>query len=187
MAKRKLDIKEILAPALSLFVICLVFAGALAVVNSVTAGPIAANLVGGADAARQEIFPGASFEDRGDYFIAKKDGKAIGYCIDAEAQGYGGVIKITAGLDTQGNVIKVQVLSCDGETPGLGQKIKEESFLAQFVGSGGFFLKGDAGASVSTPVDGIASATYSSRGVVLAVTQAIQIWSDQIYAGGEAQ
>jgi len=91
------------------------------------------------------------------------------------------------GLDTQGNVVKVQVLSCDGETPGLGQKIQEESFLKQFINGSTFFLKGVVGASSSTPIDGIASATYSSRGVVNAVNQAKQVWSDQIYAGGEAQ
>ncbi|MCL1952878.1 MAG: FMN-binding protein [Oscillospiraceae bacterium] len=189
MPKPKLDLKGILFPTLSLFVICLVISGALAGVNAVTKDPIAANEAKAADAAREEIFPGARFVDNGDYFTAMdQNGAPVGYCIDGEARGYGGPIKITVGINAQGNVVKVQVVNCDGETPGLGQKVKEESFLKQFVGFA-FFLRGDAGGhgSIETPIDGIASATYSSRGVVNAVNQAQQIWSDQINAGGEAQ
>ena len=183
----KLAFKEILMPALSLFVICLAIAGALAVVNSMTMSPIAANATKDADEARQVIFPGARFVDEGGYFTAMdQNGTLIGYCIDSGAQGFGGTINVTVGLDSEGNVLKVQVVSCDGETPGLGQKVKDEGFLAQFVGSS-FFLKGDIGVSSATPIDGIASATYSSRGVVNAVNQAKQIWSEQIYAGGEPQ
>ena len=166
---KKLDLKEILFPTLSLFVICLVISGALAAVNAVTAGPIAANEKLEADAARQALFPGASFEARDDYIIAMKDGVPMGYCIDAEAQGYGGAIKVAVGLDVDGNVVKVQVVSCDGETPGLGQKVKEEGFLAQFIG------KKDADS-----FDGIASATYSSRGVADAVNQALEIYREVI-------
>jgi electron transport complex protein RnfG len=177
MPKPKLDIKGILFPALSLFVICLVIAGALAGVNAVTKEPIAVNEAIAADAAREEIFPGARFDDKGDYYVAmEQNGSPAGYCIDGEARGYGGPVKVTVGLDAQGNIVKVQVVNCDGETPGLGQKIKEEGFLKQFLG------KKDA-----VEVDSIASATYSSRGVVNAVNQAIQIYSDQIYAGGDVQ
>ena len=101
--------------------------------------------------------------------------------------GYGGPIQVTVGLDVKGNVVQVRVVSCDGETPGLGAKIKEDDFLSQFVGSFDFFLKGDTGTSIASPIDGVTSATYSSRGVVEAVNQAQQIWSNQIYMGGEAQ
>ena len=173
--KKKLDIKEILVVALSLFVICVVIAGALAAVNAVTEEPIAANMAAEADAARQEIFPGARFEEHGGYFTAMdQNGAPLGYCVDSEAQGYGGVIKITVGLDPEGGILKVKVVSADGETPGLGQKVKEESFLQQFVGG-----------RDAVQADSIASATYSSRGVENAVNQALEIYKDQI--GGEAQ
>jgi len=187
-ASKKLNIKEILFPALSLFLICFVMTGALAVVNAVTADPIAANEKSAADIAREELFPGARFVNNGNYFTAmEQNGTPIGYCIDSQAQGYGGVIQVAVGLDMQGAILKVQVISCEGETPGLGQKVKEESFLKQFIGGFNFYLKGEAYASCVTTIDGIASATYSSRGVVNAVNQALQIYRDQIYAGGDAQ
>jgi len=176
MPKPKLELKGILFPALSLFVICLVTAGALAAVNAVTKDPIAANEKRAADAAREGIFPGARFVDNGKYFTAMdQNGVPLGYCIDGEAQGYGGLIKVTVGLDAQGAIVKVQVVNCDGETPGLGQKIKEEGFLRQFPGQ-----------KDHVEADGIASATYSSKGVEAAVNMTLAIYQKQI-RGGEAQ
>jgi len=187
MPKPKLELKEILLPTLSLFVICLVIAGALAGVDAVTKEPIAANEAKAADVAREEIFPGARFVDNGDYFTAMdQNGTPIGYCVESAAQGYGGLIKVAVGLDLKGNVTKVQILSCDGETPGLGQKVKDEGFLEQFVGGINRFVIGISEYSAVTPIDGIASATYSSRGVADAVNLALQTYNEQI-RGGEAQ
>ena len=166
---QKLNFKEILTPALSLFLICFVIAGALAAVNAVTADPIAANLAGEADDAKQEIFPGATFEDRGDYFEAYAGETLLGYCMDTEAQGYGGILKMAVGLDPEGRVLKVQAVSADGETPGLGQKVKEEGFLSQFTG------KADING-----IDSIAGATISSKGVEDAVNMALEIYNEQI-------
>jgi electron transport complex protein RnfG len=179
---KKLDLKEILLPTVSLFAICLVMTGALAAVNAVTEEPIAANLAAGADAARQEMFEGARFEDNGDYFTAMgQNGALLGYCVDTEAQGYGGVIQVTVGLDPQGGILKVQVVAADSETPGLGQKVKEEGFLKQFIGGFNFFLKGDLSfVSAATQIDGIASATYSSQGVAEAVNRALEIYREVI-------
>jgi len=149
---------------------------ALAAVNAVTEEPIAANMSAQADAARQEIFEGARFMDNGDYFTAMdQNGALLGYCMQTQAQGYGGAIQIAVGLDTEGQVLRVKVVNCDNETPGLGQKIKEESFLKQFTGG-----------KNTVQVDSIASATYSSRGVENAVNQALRIYEEQI-KGGAAQ
>ena len=175
MAK-KLDLKEILTPTISLFLICLLTTGALAAVNMITETPIAANMSAKADAARQELFEDARFTDNGDYFTAmEQNGALLGYCIETQAQGYGGMIQVAVGLDPEGSVIKVQVIAADDETPGLGTKVKEESFLRQFIGGKG-----------SVKADSIASATYSSQGVVNAVNQALEIYQEQI-KGGEAQ
>jgi len=167
-AKKKLELKEILFPTLSLFLICFVMTGALALVNSITKEPIAANEKLTADAAREEIFPGARFVENGGCFTAMdQNGVPVGYCIDSEAQGYGGAIKVAVGLDVNGNVLKVQVINCDGETPGLGQKVKDEGFLSQFIGG-----------RESVEVDAIASATYSSKGVAAAINQALEIYRE---------
>jgi electron transport complex protein RnfG len=171
---KRLDPKEILFPAASLFLICLVMTAALAAVNTVTEAPIAANMAAKAEAARQEIFEGARFTDDGAYFTAMdQNGAPLGYCVETQAKGYGGPIKVAVGLGPDGGILKVQVVSCDGETPGLGQKVKEENFLKQFIG------KSDVGG-----YDGIASATYSSQGVANAVDEALRIYAEQIRGGG---
>ena len=168
---RKLDLKEILVPAISLLLICLVTAAALAAVNAVTQAPIAANMAAQADAARQVIFPDAvSFEDRGAYAMALDfDGDVLGFCMDGEAQGYGGLIKVTIGVNLQGEIINLQLLACEGETPGLGQKVKDESFLRRLIGGKG-----------AVAADSIAGATFSSRGVENAVNNALRIYQEQI-------
>jgi uncharacterized protein with FMN-binding domain len=58
-------------------------------------------------------------------------------------------------------------------------KVEEESFLQQFSG-----LRGEA--VLGGGIDGIASATYSSRGVVEAVNLALQLYQSQI-AGGDVR
>ena len=181
--------KEILYPTLSLLLICLVSAAALALVNAVTKERIAEHDRAAADTARQEIFPTAIFEEKADGLFCEAydvDGTLLGYLVDGEAQGYGGPIRVAVGLDTQGLVVKVVVLDCEGETPGLGQKVKEESFLRQFEGVHAFFWISKAQTSSKISIDAVAGATYSSQGVVDAVNRAIQIYNEQIYAGGEA-
>ena len=90
--RKKLDIKEILLPALCLFTICFVVAGVLAGMNLLTKKPIETNALDAANAARAAIFPGARFEAHGAYFTAiDENGALLGYCIDSEAQGYGGL------------------------------------------------------------------------------------------------
>ena len=163
MPKPKLSAKEILLPALSLFLICFVMAGALAVVNEITK-----NKHSEENTIYQEIFPEARFVDRGEYYTAyDQNDTFLGYCIDAEAQGYGGAIQVAVGLDAQGGILTVRVVSCEGETPGLGTRIQDGSFLSQFIGGAG-------------DVDAITGATYSSLGVMDAVKQALMIYEEVI-------
>ena len=180
MAKsKKLNLKDILAPTVSLFLICLVTTGVLAVVNAVTETPISTNMAAQAEAARQEIFVGARFTDNGDYFTAmEQDGALMGYCIETQSRGYGGSIQVTVGLDPDGNISKVQVVAADDETPGLGQKVRDAAFLDQFAGKAGALSLGDG-------IDSVTSATYSSQGVVDAVNAALRIYDEQIKGGVE--
>ena len=57
-------------------------------------------------------------------YIAEKDGKKVGMAIEAIApDGYSGAIKLIVGLDLEGSVTGVRILS-HNETPGLGDKIE---------------------------------------------------------------
>jgi electron transport complex protein RnfG len=177
--------KEILLPALALFVICAAVAGALAGVNRITSAPIARNASAEAEAARRALFPGAqAFLPAGtgvDAAIPAGDAAApLGYVVASEAQGYGGPIKIMVGITPEGTVQQVAVLDASGETPGLGQKVKDEGFLAQFAHAALFELGGDSQTSEKKSIDGIASATYSSRGMVEAVNKAMALYRQEV-------
>jgi len=166
---QKLSIKEIAKPALVLFAVCLVVAAALAAVKLLAEEPIAASELRLGNQAQQLIFPGAEFEDMGGYHAAYLSGALLGWCVDTQAQGYGGPVKITTGIDPEGRVVMVQVTSAEGETPGLGTKIREESFLRKFIGGSDYVA-----------VDSIASATYSSQAVVEAVNEALAFYREVI-------
>jgi len=162
---RKLNLKELLLPTFALCLICFVTAGAMAMVRHYTSEPIAKNQQAEEAAAREMLFPGAAFEEYENYFVAYRDGALAGYLMETQAQGYGGLIKVAVGLDPEGHVRKLQILSAENETPGLGQKITEEKYLGQF-----------AGKQSLEEIDGIAGATLSNRGVVDAVNQAVEIY-----------
>ncbi|MDR3313423.1 MAG: FMN-binding protein [Oscillospiraceae bacterium] len=188
MAKQEKQAKsnaiKILFPALSLFVICLLAAAALAVVNNVTKAKIEENKHLAADLAREEIFPAAVFTEKenGLYYEAHESGGALlGYVMECTAQGYGGEVKLAVGVHADGRVARVRLLAADGETPGLGQNIGNADWLAKLVGkSGSLVLNKDGG-----DVDAVVSATYSSRAAVAAVNEALAIYQ-KIQEGGAA-
>lgn len=67
-----------------------------------------------------------------------------------------------------GEVIGVKVLTC-GETEGVGTVVTEEDFLSQFKGI----------TSAEFEADTVTGATYSSKGMINAVTIAMQTYTDR--------
>ena len=88
-------------------------------------------------------------------------GGAIGHAVMARATGYGGPIDILVGLEPNNRLRGIRVIS-QQETPGLGAKIIDTSFLDQFVGLGPEEL---ALSSAGGVVDAITGATISSSAV----------------------
>lgn len=102
-------------------------------------------------------------------YEAKKGGETIGYVAKATADGYGGKIEVTVGIDNNGMITGI---SCGGsgfsETPGLGAKVKEAKFSDQFAGmSAPVSIVKDGGT-----VDSVTAASRSSRAVCKAVNAA---------------
>lgn len=125
----KLDAKEILKPALLLFVICVCITALLAGTNKLTAAKIAQNAVENEEASRQTVLPDADeFKTEDDCAVGYKDGEVIGYVYVTSAKGYGGDVQIMTGITTDGTISGVVVLDHD-ETPGLGANCEKESFL----------------------------------------------------------
>jgi len=94
-----------------------------------------------------------------------KAGENVGYAVLVESSGYQGAIRVIYGLDAEQKIIGIEVLS-HSETPGLGSKIQDSSFLGQFLGKG----KADL-----SEVDTITGATVSSSAVLRVVTESIDV------------
>lgn len=93
-----------------------------------------------------------------------ENGKLKAVAVVGEAKGYGGPIKVLVRVSPEGKIERIEVISASKETPGIGQKIKEESFLKRFCG-----LTKNEIDSVQT----ITGATISSTGVKKAVAKAL--------------
>ncbi len=184
---KKFSPKEILIPTIVLLVICIVSSALLAGTNMLTKDKIAAINEDTKVKAMQEVLPdAASFNeavkvnDTLEYSEAvDKDGKTSGYAFTATENGYGGEIKVMIGIDTDGNVSKIEILAADNETPGLGANVKKDSFLDQFAGKNGI-LDVVKNTPAEDEIQAITSATISSSAVTRAVNSAIEYYNNNL-------
>jgi electron transport complex protein RnfG len=109
------------------------------------------------------------------YEVAYRGQEAVGGVFYTEGVGYGGLMRFMVGLDPQGKVEGI-VLVSHRETHRLGTKITDPVFLSQFRGrSGPFILRRD---DPSGNIDGVAGATRSSRGLIMAVEEAVRTFKE---------
>jgi len=99
------------------------------------------------------------------------DKTTIGYAFTAEGRGYGGPIDILIGLKPDNKTLQGIRIISQQETPGLGAKIVEASFLDQFSGVSVDQVKL---ARNGGKIDAITGATISSTAVVKGVRNAIE-------------
>ena len=165
--------KEIVKPTVVLLLICLVVTACLVGTYQLTAPVIAAQGEAEANAARREVLPeGDDFEkieidqtliDQGIVEVYKATNGA-GITVQAVGKGYGGDISGMTGLEADGAIVAVKVLT-SSETPGVGTKTAEPDFLDQFLGKTGDVddVQTIAGATVSSnAMKGILNATLSA-------------------------
>ena len=173
---------SILRPTLVLGLITLVVSGLLALTYNITgvgvAGPaISEEMLQMA----AEVLPGGEgFEDAAVGASASvpaviKTSNDAGYVLNAIGKGYGGDMSVLVGFDNDGKITGVIVLE-SGETPGIGTKVTENAdFLGSFVGK--------------DSVDGsdvVAGATFSSKGLNEALTNAVDALN-VIKSGGKLE
>jgi electron transport complex protein RnfG len=113
-------------------------------------------------------------------YIAKKSGKVAAVCFKFIApDGYSGAINMIMGLDRDGNILGVRVLS-HKETPGLGDKIEvaKSDWILSFVGRSlenltkqQWAVKKDGG-----EFDQFAGATITPRKSVQAIYRGLQLF-----------
>ena len=137
------NVKEIVMPALILFLIVFAAVAILAWCNSATYDKIQQINAENAAKARQCVLPKAKqFEEVSDFkcegivknvFEGKDGDKKVGYCVSVTPSGYGGEMEIMVGVDDDLKIAGIEIVS-SSETAGLGKNASKESFKSQFVG-----------------------------------------------------
>lgn len=184
-----------LRPVITLSVIGLLAAVALAAVDQLTRGTIAQNQERRALEILHQVLPPESYDndlvaDRIEVRIeglvqpttiyrARRDGKPVALLADLVTQnGYSGDIRLIVGLHPDGEVIAVRTVE-HRETPGLGDRIEHQrsDWIEQFRGTS----LGEPPAIEWKPdrrggqFDTLASATITSSAVIQAIAHVI-VW-----------
>ena len=108
--------------------------------------------------------------------VAKaKDGSEMGYAVLVTSkEGYGGDIQFSIGVDKEGTITGVEVISMS-ETAGLGAKCTEDEFKGQFKGIKGNevkLVKGEAGGE--NEISAISGATITSTAITKAANEVLR-------------
>lgn len=186
---KKFNLKEILIPTVSLFLICAVATALLGMTNSVTEQKIQEVAARASAQARAKVCENAeSFEEKTDkngnvYYEAKdKDGKTVGFAVTTEDKSYGGRIEVMTGLSADGKITGIEILTID-DTPGLGMNAKKDSFKNQYTGKNGE-LTVSKSASSDNEIQALTGATITSNAVTRCVNKATEIYKNA--TGGES-
>ena len=179
--------KEIIVPAVSLFLICVVVTALLALTNAVTAPKIDALAVETQEASKKQVLSSPASVSEGKqvgkgggsytyYDGLASDGSVMGYVFVTSAKGYGGDISVMVGVLGDGTVAGVNILSIN-ETAGLGMNAKNQSFLDQFLGK-----SGEIGVAKNNPSDteiqALTGATITSSAMATAVNTALSLYAE---------
>ncbi len=180
-------VKEILVLMAKLCVICVVVAGLLAFVNSVTEPVIATNEQKEFEKSMTEVLSGAeNFTEITDIdYTPTETGVELesiykadsGYVVSTVChEGYGGDIRVMVGVTEDFKVDRIKIMSMS-ETAGLGAKAGEEEFWGQYAGlkSGIGVEKNNGGNPENNTVSAISGATVTSKAVTKAVNLALDV------------
>ena len=196
--KIQMDPKYIIKLTVTLFITCVVVAGALGFVNKITAPNIAAINKANTEEAMKAVVAdpeGSTFSDPleitaemaaaaasaggsvTEAYAVEAGGAAAGHALKIVASGSQGSIEMMVGLDSEGVVTGVSVVK-NAETAGIGSKVMENEpnvkgvpVLDQFQGKSA----ADGVLSVGSNVDAITGATVSTKGITAGVNAAIAV------------
>ena len=168
--------------------ICLVSAAVLGLVNKVTVGPIQANTEKTVQESLRNVMPiDGDYEDvtdqySGDPVTVDVTGTVVpvkavykaadeGYVVETMSpNGFGGALDMMAGVDNDGNVTGIAIIS-HAETSGLGSKSTDPEWQAQFKGVNGTIGVTKDGYQINA----ITGSTITSRAVCDGVNAAIAV------------
>ena len=178
--KKESTFLYVLRLAVTLLLITAITAGALAWVNSITEDRIAAEKARKTAEALSAVLPGGGEEiDVPAVDVGVPVNKVYrgenGYAVEVAPTGFGGTITMMVGIDMEGNILGVSVVS-HTETAGLGaiagdKTSKGDAFRGQYVGQSGELAVSKDGGTI----DSISGATITSRAVTEGVNAALAV------------
>lgn len=196
--KVDMDPKYIIKLTVTLFVTCVIVAAALGGVNAVTADKIAAiNWENTQNAMKAVVADpdNTTFSDAleltddmtaaasaagatlDSVYEVLEGGQSAGYAVKVVASGSQGSIEMMVGVDAEGVVTGVSIVS-NSETSGIGSKVMDNEptaagvgVLSQFEGKSA----ADGTLTVGSNVDAISGATVSTKGVTTGVNAALAV------------
>jgi len=172
-------------PALILTLIVLITTGLLALTSSLTQAARDTQAIALANANRQAVCPDASAFDPIDlapyaadhpgiseaYAVRDANGGLIAFLYRSAFRGYAGEVPVLVAIDLNNTVTRVLPLEND-ETPGLGKKIADDSFIRQYDNlDASLIYTVKPNETDKVLIDSIAGATISSNAVTRAVNQ----------------
>ncbi|OVE75444.1 hypothetical protein BVX97_04560 [bacterium E08(2017)] len=182
--------KEIVRLISVLTVICAASGSLMAFVNDMTKGRIAEAKAARKIKAMRSVLPEFNNDPINDtvtistddiswiFNIAKNDDGFAGTAFVATSpEGYGGDITVMVGLNADGTIKSYEILPPMKETPGLGAKIADKSSVlykaitGKHISKTNWKVKKDGG-----EIDEITAATISSRAVINAIKDGIDVY-----------
>ena len=187
------SLKEILVPAIMLFVIATVCTALLAGTNLLTKDKIADLEVQAAKEAKTAVFADATafseektVDVKGESFVyyeaQDEKGNVIGYVFSVTTKSYGGDLSAMVGISAETDKITGVEITAINDTPGLGMKVNSEDFLSQYIDRTGT-MGVNKNEKTDTEIQAVSGATISSRAVTDAVNHAFSAY-ETIKAGG---
>lgn len=128
---------------------------------------------------------GLTQEDILEVMLAKDDaGNTLGVVMNITThEGYGGDINFSMGIQKDGTVNGIQILSIS-ETAGLGMKAAEEDFYGQYAGKKvDSFNYTKTGASADNEINAISGATITTNAVTNGVNAGIYYYQSLMEGG----
>ncbi|NLI61585.1 MAG: RnfABCDGE type electron transport complex subunit G [Clostridiales bacterium] len=190
---------DIIKTGLRLFIITAIAAVCMGITNLATKGPIEEQRIANANLAKQTVLPQADeFTEVGIMTeIAEKEsakiveinaGKAsndiVGYTFKVITRGFGGDMEVIVGINSDNQVESIQI-GVHSETPGLGTKTQDDSFMDQYKGkSADNILSVTKNSPGDSEIQAVSGATVTSDAVTNGVNLASQYYSEVLQSGG---
>lgn len=117
-----------------------------------------------------KVLPGAtSIERSGDLFVGRDaQGALVGYAAVGQGAGYGGPLRVIAGVDPQGAILGVEVVE-QRESPGFFRLVRSSELVENYAGR---TLRNPL--QLGADLDSVTGATMSAEGVANAVRNAVR-------------